>query len=308
MNLQPHSQILIQGIAEPIGIVATAQMQAYGTKIVAGVSSSRGGTEINNVPVYDLVEQAVTAMGAIDTSIIFVPAYQVLDAALEAISSGIGQIIIVTAEVPPLDMVKLFRVAEATDTLIIGPGSSGIIVPDSILLGTYLPEVYSLGKVGLISRADTLTYEVAQELTKAGLGQSLSVNLGTDVIYGSDFRQWLQILEEDDNTEAIAIVGQINCGLDATTEYIVNNIDKPVVAYLAGLQAPLDRRLGDAHTMIGYYLSLPVSFGCTAEKQVSAFQEAKIPIAKQPSDIPDLIQQALKKASKPLKEEMHPSA
>ncbi|PSB02427.1 succinate--CoA ligase subunit alpha [Merismopedia glauca] len=295
MNLQPDSQVLIQGIAEPIGAIATAKMQAYGTKIVAGVSSSQGGTKINDVPVYDLVEQAVAANGAIDTTIIFVPPYQVLDAALEAIASGIRQIVIVTAGVPPLDMVRLFRLAETTDTLIVGPGSTGIIVPGSFLLGTHLPEVYTPGNVGVISRADTLTYEVAQELTRAGIGQSLSVNLGKDVIFGSDFRQWLQILEEDDTTEAIAIVGQISCGLEIAAEYIVNNIDKPVVAYLAGLQAPVDRRLGDAHTMIAYYLSLPVNVGCTAQKQISLFREAKIPIAKQPSEIPELLKQVLKK-------------
>jgi succinyl-CoA synthetase alpha subunit len=295
MNLQPDSQVLIQGIAEPIGAIATAKMQAYGTKIVAGVSSSQGGSKIGGVPVYDLVEQAVAAIGTIDTTIIFTPPYQVLDAALEAIASGIGQIIIVTAGVPPLDMVRLFRVAETKDTLILGPGSTGAIVPGSLLLGTHLSEVYAPGKVGIISRAGTLTYEVAQELTRAGMGQSLSVNLGKDVIFGSDFRQWLQILEEDDATEAIAIVGQISCGLEIAAEYITNNIEKPVVAYLAGLQAPVDRRLGDAHTMIAYYLSLPVNEGCTAQKQINVFNEAKIPIAKQPSEIPELIEQALKK-------------
>jgi succinyl-CoA synthetase alpha subunit len=295
MNLQPESQVLIQGIAEPIGAIATAKMQVYGTKIVAGVSSSQGGMKISDVPVYDLVEQAVAIVGTIDTTIIFVPPYQVLDAALEAIASGIRQIIIVTAGVPPLDMVRLFRVAETTDTLIVGPGSTGIIVPGTLLLGTHLPEVYAPGNVGVISRAGTLTYEVAQELTKAEIGQSLSVNLGKDVIFGSDFRQWLQILEEDEHTKAIVIVGQISCGLEIAAEYIVNNIDKPVVAYLAGLQAPVDRRLGDAHTMIAYYLSLPVNEGCTAQKQISWFREAKIPIAKQPSEIPELLKQAFQK-------------
>lgn len=295
MNLQPESQVLIQGIAEPAAAIATARMQAYGTKVVAGVSSSQGGNKISNVPVYDLVAQAVADAGSIDTSIIFVPPYQVLDAGLEAISSGIRQIIIVTAGVPPLDMVRLFRVAETTDTSILGPGSTGIIIPGSLLLGTHLPEVYTPGNVGIISRAGILTYEVAQELTKAGIGQSLSVNLGKDVIFGSDFRQWLQILEEDDATEAIAIVGQINCGLEVAAEYIVHNIDKPVVAYLAGMQAPVDRRLGDARTMIGYYLSLPANEECTPQKQLSLFQEAKIPIAKQPSEIPEWIGKALKK-------------
>ena len=193
MNLTPESKVLIQGITEPLFSTHAARMKAYGTNVVAGVNPGQGGQILHDIPVFDLVEQALAAVGAVDTTIIFVGPYQALDAALEAISAGIRQIIIVSAGMPPLDMVRLLRKTEATETLVVGPNSPGIIVPGKILLGTHALEFYIPGRIGIVSRSTTLTYEIALELTKASLGQSISVSIGSDAIAGSSFLQWLQI-------------------------------------------------------------------------------------------------------------------
>ena len=188
MNLTPESKVLIQGFCEFISANHIAQMQAYGTNLVAGVHPGHSGQQIYNLPVFDLVEEVVAKFGQIDTTIICVQPDQVLDAALEAIASNIPQIIIITAGVPPLDMVQLLRKTEAGETLIIGPNSPGIIVPGKILLGTHEREFYIPGPVGIVSRSSTLTYEVAWELTKVGWGQSISVSIGSDTIVGSSFQ------------------------------------------------------------------------------------------------------------------------
>ncbi len=171
MNLTPESKVLVQGITEsPASTRAALMMKAYGTNVVAGVSPGRGGLEVEGIPIFDLVEQAVAAVGHVDTAVILVDAYSVLDAALEAIAGGIRQIAIVTGGVPPLDMVHLVRKAEATETLVIGPNSPGIIVPDKLLLGTHPKEFYTPGPVGVISRSSTLTYEVALETDGGWVG------------------------------------------------------------------------------------------------------------------------------------------
>jgi len=297
LKLKPDSKIIVQGITEPLGAISTQRMIASGTNVVAGVSPGEGGQMLHDIPIFDLVEQALSAVGPVDTTISFVSPYWALDAALEAIAAGIRQIILITAGIPPLDMVRLLRTAEATDTLIVGPASAGIIVPGKILLGTQESEFYTPGAVGLISQTGTLTYEIAWELTQAGLGQSISVSLGRDAIVGSCFRQWLKILDKDESTKAIVLVGQQcpDATEEATAEYIATAIDKPVVAYFAGRHAPADKRLGDAHTIIARHLSIPVADAGTAQSQAAAFKQAKIPVAKRPSQIPELVKKALKK-------------
>lgn len=296
MNLTPDSPVLVQGITQPMGSYYAARMKAYGTNVVAGVSAGQGGQEVDGIPVFDLVEQALDQTGAFDTTIIFVESYCALDAALEAIDAGIPQIILVTGNIPPLDMVRLLRKAQATETLVVGPNSSGIIVPGKVLLGTQESEFYTPGPVGLISHAGSLTYEVALELTHAKLGQSIAVNLGTDAIAGSSFHQWLQILATDENTEAIVLVDQIGgSSEEGTAEYITKAIDKPVVAYVAGCYTPVDKQVGNASDILAAQLSGPVTKTTTAQHKVAAFKEANIPVAERPSQIPDLVKKALKK-------------
>jgi succinyl-CoA synthetase alpha subunit len=293
MNLTPDSKVLIQGFCEFISATHIAQMKAYGTNLVAGVNPGCGGQQLYGLPVFDLVEEVVVKFGTIDTTIICVHPYQVLDAALEAIASNIRQIIIISAGVPPLDMVQLLRKAEATDTLIVGPNSPGIIVPGKILLGTQPSEFYTPGNVGIVSRSSTLTYEIAYELTKAGLGQSISLSIGSDAIVGSSFLQWLQILDEDETTQAIVLVGQPGGGSEeAAARYIAEAIDKPVVAYIAGTNAPRGKHWRQTGTLAAVVGRDP-DFG-TAKNKVTAFKEAHVPVAERPSEIPQLVKKALK--------------
>lgn len=307
MNFNPDNKVLVQGITEPLGASHAAKMKAYGTNVVAGVSPGNGGEELDGIPIFDLVEQATAAVGMVDTTLIFVPPYWVLDAAYEAIASGIRQIIIITAGMPPLDMVQLVRKAEATETLVVGPNCPGIILPGKMLLGTHPTQLYSPGKVGLIGCTGTLTYEVALELTKAGLGQSIGVGIGSDAIVGSSFAQWLQILDEDDDTQAIVLVGEIagNGGEEAAARYIKDAIDKPVVAYLAGQQVPQEKLRGHAGTLIASQLLAKerkekVMDAKTAElnlaaRKIEAFKQGKIPLADRPSEIVKLLKKVLKK-------------
>jgi succinyl-CoA synthetase alpha subunit len=294
MNLTPDSKVVIQGFYEFISATHVAQMKAYGTNLVAGINPGGGGQQLYGLPVFDLVEEVVSQFGIIDTSIICVHPYQVLDAALEAIASNIGQIIIISAGVPPLDMVQLLRKAETTETLIVGPNSPGIILPGRILLGTQPNEFYTPGTVGIVSRSSTLTYEIAWELTKANLGQSISVSIGSDAIVGSSFIQWLQILDEDETTQVIVLVGQPGGGREeAAARYIAEAIDKPVIAYIAGTQAPPAKHWHQTGTLATVMGPDP-DFG-TAKSKLAAFKEANIPIAERPSDIPELVKKALEK-------------
>jgi succinyl-CoA synthetase alpha subunit len=297
LNFRADSKVLIQGITQPFGATGAALMKAYGTNVVAGVSAGFGGQTLGEIPVFDMVEQALQAVGNVDASAIFVPPYSVLDAALEAIASGIRLLAIVTEGVPPLDMVSLVKKAESTGTRVIGPSSPGIILPGKILLGTHPAEFYTPGKVGLIGRSGTLICEIARQLTLAGLGQSLCVCVGGDPIVGSSFVEWLQILNKDESTEAIVLIGEIGgTGEEAAARYIAEAVDKPAIAYVAGQYAPKGKRLGHTGAIITAQLAdLGADVG-TAESKIAAFKEAKVPVALRPSQIPDLVKKALKKS------------
>ncbi|MGB7442716.1 MAG: CoA-binding protein [Coleofasciculaceae cyanobacterium] len=296
MNLTSDSKVLIQGITQTLGSYHAARMKAYGTNVVAGVSPGLGGSEVHGIPVFDLVEQAWQQVGSIDVTIIFVESYQALDAALEAIDAGIRQVILVTGEIPPLDIVRLLRKAKITDTLIIGPSSSGIVIPDQALLGTQETEFYTPGPVAIISRAGNLTYEVALSLTKAKLGQSIVVNLGCEPIVSSSFEQWLPLLAQHKSTEAIVLVDQTGgSGAEATAELVADVIDKPVVTYVVGSYTPVDKQLNDAGAVIAAQLSGPITKINTAQHKVEAYRQAKVLVAEIPSQIPGLVKKVLKK-------------
>ncbi|HEY9642460.1 MAG TPA: CoA-binding protein [Coleofasciculaceae cyanobacterium] len=298
MDFTFNSRVLVMGITEPRSSVYVSMMKAYGTQIVAGVSPGHQGERVHGIPVFDMVEQALAQIGKVETAVIFVQPYAVLDAALEAIAAEIHQLIVITEGVPPLDMVTLLRKAEATETLVVGPNCPGLIVPGQILLGTHPPAFYMPGSVGIVSCSGTLIYEVALELTRAGLGQSIAVGIGSDRIRGSSLQQWLQILEEDELTEVIVLVGERDSeSEDLAADYIAAAIDKPVVAYIAGLTVPNFQSIGVTSAPIAARLS-GLSHGLShsispAERQGLAFQQAKIPLADRPSQIPDLVKRAL---------------
>jgi len=289
-----NSQVIIQGISGSLGKTYAPLIRNYGTSLVAGVSPGYGGSDIGWIPVFDMVEQVVLHHGPIDISIIFSHPYDVLDAATEAMRAGIRQLIIISQGVPPIDMIHLIQQADANDTLIVGPNSPGIIIPGKTLLGIHPPMFYTPGRVGIITRNGPLTYEVARIMTKAGIGQSIAVSLGSDSILGSTLPQWLQILEEDDDTDAIVLIGEIGGDSEEmAASYIKESIDKPVVAYIAGHTAPRDRRMGHAGTIIETQLG---GFGPdlgTAESKVSALKSVGVPVADRPSQIPDLLQRLL---------------
>lgn len=293
MKLSKDSRVLLQGCEAPLLASHAVQMKAYGTNVVAAVIPGMGGQILHDISVFDLVEQALPVVGPIDTTIIFVPPYQALDAALEAIAAGIRQIIMISDGMPPLDMVHLLRKAEATETLVLGPNSLGIIVPGKILLGIQESEFYTPGSVGIVSRSSTLAYEVAIELTRSGWGQSMSVSIGNEAILGSSFHQWLQILDEDEATQAIVLIGEPGGGNEeAAVEYITEAIDKPVIAYIAGCHA-----LTEHHwSYTGTLATVVIERGArehSAQSKIAAFRAANVPVAKRPSQIPKLIKQAL---------------
>lgn len=300
MNLTPDSKVIIQGTTiSPSLTHAVVQMKTYGTRIVACVCPGQGGRELSEIPIFDLVEQVITNVGEIDISVIFVHPYQVLDAALEAMAAGIRQLIIVTEGMPPLDMVHLVRKAEITETLVVGPNCSGIIIPDKLLLGTHPVEFYQPGNVGLLSRSSTLTYEVAAELTQGGLGQSVAVSIGSDFIVGSSFLQWLEILDEDENTDVIVLVGEMGgTSEEEAASYIAESIDTPVIAYVAGLHAPTTKLLGHASLLMTSKVVKNMVDPGTVESKVSAFKNAEVLVAKQPSEIPILVKKVIKKHKK----------
>ncbi len=307
MILNSESKVLIQGIAEPQATTHAALMKAYGTNVVAGVHPGKGGQTLHEIPVFDMVEQAIAQVGELHTSIIFVSPFEAVDAALEAIAAGIRQLVLVTEGIPPLDMVRLIRQAEVTETSIVGPSSPGIIIPGNILLGTHPAEFYTPGNIGIISRSDTLTYEIAGELSRQKMGQSIGIGIGSDTIVGSSFHQWLQILDEDDRTEAIILIGEIGgTSEESAAQYIRDTIDKPVVAYIAGRYAPQGKSIGHAGAAIAaqatssdpYVNFFPDSNSGTADTKLAAFQQAQIPVAERPSQIPNLVKKVRKKSGR----------
>lgn len=294
MNLQLPDRVIIQDINQLQAAYYTAQMQAYGTKVVAGISAGKKGKKINSIPIFDLVEEAIAKVGKIDATLIFSSPYEVLDAAREAISAQIKYVIIVTQGVPPLDMVRLKQEAKGTDTIILGAGSHGIILPEKICLGTFQHQFYQSGNIGLISYSEYLAYEVALVLNSAGIGQSIVVHLGNEEFFGSSYQQWLSILSQDQNTEAIILIGKPDYHQEqAAAYYRDSGISKPVISYLAGLYAPQERHFLDATTIIANQLSYSVPSANTEKQIMTALKKAGIAIAKRPQEVSQLLQKML---------------
>ena len=299
MNWSSQNKVIVQGITEPQAAFYALQMKGEGTDIVAGVSPGNGGTKVEDIPVFDLIEQVLTQIDTIDISLIFVDSYQVLDAAKEAIAAGIKRIIIFTPEVPPLDTIELIKYAKANNTLILGPGSHGVIIPQQVCFGKLQPQFYQPGTVGLITTSQHLCYEVAIELNQASIGQSMVVSLGNDRIIASNLPQWLSILNKDPNTEAIVSIGQ---RINEIEEIIVHSqecgYDKPIIAYLAGLKVPQEQVFNDALTIVASHLSASIPAVNRDRQMINKLKQAGIKVAKKPSEIPSMIQSALSEVGK----------
>jgi succinyl-CoA synthetase alpha subunit len=297
MNWFPPKKVIIQGITEFQATFYAVQMKAYGTKILAGISPGNGGTEVEGIPVFDLVEQVYDQVDKIDASLIFAHPYQVLDAAKEAIAAGIKQIIIFTPQVPPLDTIQLIKCAQATDTLILGPSSHGIIIPQQVCLGKLQPQFYHPGEVGLITTSSYLCCEVAAELNQANIGQSIVVSLGQERLIGSSLLQWLEILNQDPNTKAIVSIGQKLNEAEKIINYCKkHNHKKPIIIYLVGLKTPQEKLFRNAVTIISSHLSSSIPAVNQESQTIKKLQKAGIKIATKPNEIPTLIQTALSTA------------
>ena len=295
MKLTATSKVLIQGISELSECDYLTQMEAYGTNLAAIVTPGQGGTSLGNIPVFDLVDQAVSAIHDIDITLIFSPAYEVLDAVLEAIDGGFRQIIIITADIPPLDTVRLLRKARATSTTVIGPGSTGLVIPGQLLCGTQNPYFYSPGGVAIVSCSSSLTYEVAAVLAKAGLGQSIIINLGSDNILGTDFYQVLEFLKADTGTEAILLLDHSNSGNTNLCLDSSRDLGKPIVAYVAGHLLPLEQQVPETGSMIASQFASTIATTSNAKIKINNLKQSKIPVAESLQQIPVLIKKAMGK-------------
>ena len=281
------SKVVVQGITGTQGKFHSKYMRDYGTNIVAGVTPGKGGKEVDGVPVFNTVERAKEETGA-NTSIIFVPARFCKDAAFEAITAGMDPVIIITESIPVQDSSEVMRVAELHDTTIIGPNTPGIITPGESKVGIMPNHIFEPGKIGLVSRSGTLTYEIVNSMTKRGYGQSTAFGLGGDPIVGMDFIDSLQRFEEDPDTEAMVLIGEIGGNAEEkAARYIDKNIEKPVVAYIAGRTAPEGKRMGHAGAIVSE------SGTGTAESKIKAFEKAGVPVARMPGEIGKLLDKEL---------------
>lgn len=246
-----NTKVIVQGITGRSGSFHTEQCVDYGTQIVAGAVPGRGGTDVNGIPVFDTVADGVAETGA-DTSLIFVPArFNAADSIMEAADAGIELIICISEHIPVLDMVKAKAFLQGKQTRLIGPNCPGIITPGECKIGVMPAFAYSPGNVGIVSRSGTLTYEAAYQLKQLGIGQSTCVGIGGDPVIGTNFVDVLKLFEEDDDTHAVVLIGEIGgTAEEKAAEFVKNEMTKPVVGFIAGQTAPPGKRMGHAGAII----------------------------------------------------------
>lgn len=289
MNWKFHNPVMIQGIAEPQVYKYVNRMTKYGVKIVAGISSGYEMTETDAIPIFDLVEEAIAEIGAIKTSVIFASGDRVLDIATEAIASEIEQLVIVSSNVAPLDTIEILKRAKTNNTLVLGPGSAGIIVPEQCSLGTLQPQYFIGGKVGIIGYTPASIYEVAWALNKARIGQSVAIALGENKIANFDVLQWLKMLDEDDSTEVIVLI-QLAKDINYKALQFISDINKPIICYIVGLQTPTDKVFRDSIDILRNHLSNSIPATNSFKQIVANLEKAGAIIADRPSKIPQLVE------------------
>jgi len=276
--LDGNSRIIVQGITGTAGAFHTRQMLDYGSKIVGGVTPGKAGSQVEGVPVFDSVSQAVRATGA-DVSVIFVPPAFAADAICEGFDAGLDLVVCITEGMPVLDMVKVKRFMEGKKTRLVGPNCPGVITPGECKAGIMPGSIHRPGTVGVVSRSGTLTYEAVHQVTGVGLGQSTCVGIGGDPINGTNFIDVLSAFEADPGTEAVIMIGEIGgTAEEEAAAWIRQNMSKPVVGYIAGLTAPKGKRMGHAGAIISG------GKGTAAEK-IEAFRAAGITLSESPAEI-----------------------
>lgn len=278
-----NTRAVVQGITGSQGVFHTKLMIEYGTKIVAGVTPGKGGTSVHGIPVYDTVSEAMETHKA-TASIIFVPAPGAKEAAFEAIDAGLNPVIMITEGIPVRDTMEIVAVTREKKTSLIGPNTPGIITPGECKLGIMPGQVFGKGDVGLMSRSGTLTYEIAAGLTKSGVGETTCVGIGGDPIVGLTFIELLEIFREDEDTKAVALIGEIGGNAEEqAAEYIKKtSYPKPVAAYIAGRTAPPGKRMGHAGAIISGKTG-------TADSKIEALRSAGVSVAEKPTDVARLL-------------------
>ena len=281
-----NTRLVVQGITGRDGSFHTGQMIKYGTKIVAGVTPGKGGMKVEGVPVFNTVEEAVKKTEA-NAAVIFVPAKFATSAIYESVDAGVNLVVCIAERLPTIELVKITAYLKDKDCRLVGPNSPGIVSAGEAKVGILPGHIFKKGKVGVISRSGTLTYEIVDHITKSGLGQSTCIGIGGDPIIGTKFIDCLELFATDDDTEAVVVVGEIG-GRDEqdTAEYVKKNFNKPVFGFIAGKTAPADKRMGHAGAIISG------SSGTAAEK-VKVFKACGIEVGETPAEVAQLVKDTL---------------
>ncbi|MEM4290760.1 MAG: succinate--CoA ligase subunit alpha [Candidatus Caldarchaeum sp.] len=279
-----NTHVLVQGVTGRQGLFHTRAMIKYGTKVVAGVTPGKGGQVVEGVPVYDSVEEAVDMHRQINTSLVMVPAAFAADAVIESLEAGVKLVVVITEHVPVHDAMKFIRYASYRNAYIIGPNCPGVITPEAAKVGIMPGHIFKRGRVGIVSRSGTLTYEIAYAITAAGMGQSTCVGIGGDPVVGLNFIDVLEMFRRDPETESVVLIGEIGGDLEErASEYIrETSYPKPVVAYIAGRTAPPEKRMGHAGAIISLGAGDP-------ESKIRALEKAGVPVASTPSEVVRLL-------------------
>jgi len=281
-----NTRLVVQGITGKEGTFHTKQMVEYGTNVVGGVTPGKGGTTHEGIPVFNTVADAVSEAGA-NASVIYVPPPFAADAIMEAADAGIPLVICITEGIPVLDMVKVKEFLSDTRTRLIGPNCPGVISPGKCKIGIMPGHIHKEGRIGVVSRSGTLTYEAVGQLTALGLGQSTAIGIGGDPIVGTSHRDALALFQDDPDTEGIVMIGEIGGSAEEeAAEYAKQNVTKPIVAFIAGQTAPPGRRMGHAGAIIAG------GKGTAAEK-MKALDEAGIRVVQSPAEIGQAMKDAL---------------
>ena len=285
--IDKDTKVIVQGITGRDGSFHAAKMKEYGTQVVGGTSPGKGGQEVDGIPVFNTVKDAVAATGA-NTSIIFVPAPFAKDAMLEAIDGGIKLVVCITEGVPVIDAVEAQNYARIKGVKVIGPNCPGLISPEKSMVGIMPANIFKKGHTGVISRSGTLTYEVVYDLVQSGLGISTAVGVGGDPVVGLYFEDLLQMFQDDPDTDSIAMIGEIGgAAEERAAQFIKAHVTKPVAVFIAGRQAPPRKQMGHAGAIIS-------GGSGSAEGKIKALEAAGVPVADETRLLPELLKARLK--------------